>query len=84
MFTGKYKHPLLKQLTRRESEVLALVSEGYTNAFIAEALYISVKTVENHLGNMYAKLKEISDFNGKHPRVAATRLCLQATDRLQL
>ena len=82
MFTGKYKHPLIKQLTVRESEILALVSEGYTNASIAEALFISIKTVENHLGSMYAKLKEISDFNGKHPRVTATRLCLQAIDRL--
>ena len=82
MFTGKYKHPLSKQLTVRESEVLALVSEGYTNASIAEALSISIKTVENHLGSMYAKLKEISDFTGKHPRVTATRLCLQEADRL--
>lgn len=43
-------------LTPREREVLQLISEGYTNAAIAEALTISVKTVEKHRANLMAKL----------------------------
>lgn len=43
-------------LTRREREVLQLIAEGYTNSAIAEALTISVKTVEKHRANLMAKL----------------------------
>jgi DNA-binding NarL/FixJ family response regulator len=44
------------QLTPREREVLQLVSEGNTNAAIAEAMGISVKTVEKHRANVMSKL----------------------------
>lgn len=44
------------QLTPREREMLQLISEGYTNNRIAEALGISVKTVERHRTNLMAKL----------------------------
>ena len=84
MFAGKPRSPLLEQLTSREAEILTLVSEGYTNAAIARALYIDIKTVENHLNSMYAKLRENGDFNDRHPRVTATRLCLQETEGLPL
>jgi DNA-binding NarL/FixJ family response regulator len=43
-------------LTPREREVLQLIAEGYTNSAIAEALKISVKTVEKHRANLMAKL----------------------------
>jgi DNA-binding NarL/FixJ family response regulator len=43
-------------LTPREREVLQLIAEGYTNSAIAEALTISVKTVEKHRANLMAKL----------------------------
>jgi DNA-binding NarL/FixJ family response regulator len=46
----------LAQLTPREREVLQLVSEGRTNAAIAEAMKISVKTVEKHRANLMSKL----------------------------
>lgn len=43
-------------LTPREIEVLRLIAQGYTNRQIAEALSISVRTVETHRANLTAKL----------------------------
>jgi DNA-binding NarL/FixJ family response regulator len=43
-------------LSRRESEVLQLIAEGYTNKQIAEILCISIKTVQSHRGNLMEKL----------------------------
>jgi NarL family two-component system response regulator LiaR len=44
------------QLTERELEVLALVSQGLTNREISERLTISSSTVKNHVSNLLAKL----------------------------
>jgi DNA-binding CsgD family transcriptional regulator/tetratricopeptide (TPR) repeat protein len=43
-------------LSRREHEVLALISEGRTNREIGERLFISQKTVGVHVGNILSKL----------------------------
>jgi DNA-binding CsgD family transcriptional regulator len=43
-------------LSGRESEVAALVAEGYTNHQIAEKLFISDRTVETHLSRIFTKL----------------------------
>ncbi len=43
-------------LTDRERDVALLVGRGWTNPEIASELYLSPKTVEFHLGNVYAKL----------------------------
>lgn len=43
-------------LTKREKEVLVLVSEGLSNREIAERLYIAENTVKNHLRNILEKL----------------------------
>ena len=43
-------------LTRRESEVLRLVSKGLTNREIARDLFLSPRTVDVHIRNLLAKL----------------------------
>jgi DNA-binding NarL/FixJ family response regulator len=47
----------LARLTRRESEVLALVSEGLPNAEIANRLFLSEKTVHHHVSAILRKLE---------------------------
>ena len=43
-------------LSSREREVLSLMTEGLGNAQIAERLFISEKTVRNHVSNVFDKL----------------------------
>ncbi len=44
-------------LTARENEVLKLVAKGYTYPEIGEKLFISTKTVQNHVQNILIKLQ---------------------------
>ena len=46
----------LATLTEREQAVLALMAEGRSNQAIASQLFMSPKTVETHVGNLFAKL----------------------------
>ena len=46
-----------EELTHRELEVLALLATGKTNKEIAAALGIEVGTIEQHLHNIFRKLK---------------------------
>ena len=43
-------------LTRRETELLALMASGRTNRAIGEALCLSERTVESHVRSIYSKL----------------------------
>jgi DNA-binding NarL/FixJ family response regulator len=49
--------PPFPDLTSREREVLELVTAGKTNHEIAGQLHISVKTVSNHISNIFNKLQ---------------------------
>lgn len=53
-------------LTQREQEVMRLVAEGLTSKEVAEKLYVSPKTVENHRTNIMQKL-------GLHSRMELVR-----------
>jgi len=43
-------------ITKREEEVLQLIAEGFSTTEVATKLFISVKTVKNHLASVYQKL----------------------------
>ncbi|WP_352418839.1 response regulator transcription factor [Proteiniborus sp.] len=51
---------LIESLTKREYEVLTLIAEGMNNREIAENLFISEKTVKNHVSNIFKKIN-VSD-----------------------
>lgn len=54
------RRKLHENLTNRETEVLNLIAEGLSNQEIADALYITLKTVKTHVSNILSKL-EVSD-----------------------
>jgi DNA-binding CsgD family transcriptional regulator/Tfp pilus assembly protein PilF len=54
--TGRPRTPGIGALTKRETEVLALLAEGCTNAQIAERLVVSRRTAEHHVANILSKL----------------------------
>jgi DNA-binding NarL/FixJ family response regulator len=57
-------------LTPRELEVLRLVASGKSNKAIAKDLFLSVKTIDRHLSNIFDKL-------GVSSRAAATAYAYQ-------
>ncbi|MFD2924152.1 response regulator [Halobacillus naozhouensis] len=52
----EYRKPF-HLLTRRECEILQLMANGNSNRGLAESLYISEKTVKNHVSNLLRKMK---------------------------
>lgn len=68
---------VLRTLTPREREVLALMAEGRTNAGIARKLWLSDHTVETHVSSILAKLS-INDGDEDHRRVLAVLTYLGA------
>jgi len=48
--------PRIDSLTPREKEILVLISQGMSNAEIADRLVVSATTVKTHVGNVLAKL----------------------------
>src|SRR5262249_37865537 len=48
---------LFPELTDREREILTFIAEGRTNSEIADKLVITMKTVRNHVSNIFNKLQ---------------------------
>jgi two-component system response regulator NreC len=53
---GELKKAVLESLTPRELEIMGYIIRGYSNRGIAEALFISVRTVESHRASLFGKL----------------------------
>lgn len=70
-------NPATVALTRRQRELLRLLTLGYDNRRIAQTMDLSVKTVENHLTSLYRAL-------GVESRLAATHYANQHPEVLAL
>ena len=70
----------LAELTPREREVLALVAEGRTDRGIAEALWLSPKTVETHVHTIFRKL-DLPSSHAENRRVHAVLTYLDLGSR---
>jgi DNA-binding NarL/FixJ family response regulator len=67
----------LAELTDREREVLALMAEGHANEAIGERLFLSPRTVETHIRQIFLKLG-LRDASAYHRRVVAVLTFLRA------
>lgn len=65
-------------LTERELEILVLLARGHRPPEIADELFLSIKTIKNHLTNVYAKLHVDS---GAQAVAEAYRLGIVTTDQ---
>jgi len=63
--------PVFAQLSAREREVLTVLAEGVTNQQLADRLFISERTANRHLSNIFTKL-------GVRTRTAAARVAIEA------
>ena len=68
----------LDELTDREKEVLRLIAEGHSNKAICDTLFLSPKTVEGHIRQIFQKLN-LQDSPEQHRRVLAVLAFLRAT-----
>jgi DNA-binding NarL/FixJ family response regulator len=68
----------LGELTSREREVLSLMAEGWSNAGIAEKLYVTVPAVERHITRIFSKLGLQQSSASQHRRVLAVLRYLQS------
>ncbi len=68
----------LDVLTDREREVLALMAEGHSNGAIGEQLFLSRKTVEAHISQIFLKL-DLHESPEQNRRVLAVLAYLRST-----
>ncbi|SRR6266511_4551686 len=61
---------IINTLTVREREILEYLAQGLSNKLIASRLYLSVRTVEGHLANIYLRL-------GVHSRTEAMLMAVR-------
>lgn len=66
----KSQKSIIESLTSREREILDLLAQGMSNKAIAARLYLSIRTVEGHLANIYSRL-------GVHSRTEAMLIAVK-------
>ena len=66
----EFEKSTIETLTEREREILDLLAQGLSNKMIAAQLYVSVRTVEGHLANIYSRL-------GVHSRTEAMLMAVK-------
>jgi DNA-binding NarL/FixJ family response regulator len=67
----------LDRLTDREREVLELIAEGHSNGAIGETLFLSPKTIESHISQIFMKL-DLRESPEYHRRVLAVLTFLRS------
>jgi DNA-binding NarL/FixJ family response regulator len=68
----------LDELTERERDVLGLIAEGLSNKTIGERMYLSPKTIEAHISQIFMKL-DLRPAADQHRRVLAVLAYLRAS-----
>lgn len=71
-----------KQLTETEMEILDLLRQGFTNRKIAVLLSMDIRMVNNHVSDIYGKLKENKAFDQKYSAVNSTGMFFEITGDL--
>lgn len=71
------EHDPLEELTPRELEVLHLMAEGRSNQAISQQLFLTARTVESHVRNIFLKLN-LQPADDDHRRVLAVLRYLRA------
>jgi DNA-binding NarL/FixJ family response regulator len=73
----------LDVLSKQERQVLRLMAEGFSNAGIARQLYLTERTVEDHVGRVFSKL-EVAGLRGTSTRADNNKRVLAVLTWLRL
>jgi DNA-binding NarL/FixJ family response regulator len=74
------RHSVLSALTVRETQILAEMAQGKSNAAIAAALFVTERAVEKHTNSIFAKLG-LSEERDVNRRVKAVLVFLSEQPR---
>jgi len=80
LFGRQRREDALTELTEREREVLGLIAEGLSNKAIAGRIFVTERTVEAHIKQIFLKL-HLDTNPGSHRRVLAVLAYLRAGER---
>jgi DNA-binding NarL/FixJ family response regulator len=69
----------IDKLSNRQREILALMAEGYSNRAIAEQVYLSERSIENHVSRLYVALGFDGGDRSAHARVKAVLAYLEGS-----
>ncbi|GIM90026.1 response regulator transcription factor [Paractinoplanes toevensis] len=76
------RRDMLATLSEREMDVLRLMSEGRSNAGIANLLFVAAKSIEKHISSIFLKLGLPSDAAEQHRRVLAVLTFLRSAQEI--